>query len=554
MKKTTKTIIIIYLAILLFKLLIASTITSPSIFADEYIYSKTAKSFYDNFEFKVQNIPTNTYPPLYPILLSISFIFSDNMILVYLLMKIINCLISGLIIIPGYLLSKEFLNKKLSIISTILIGIHPAIFNFSNYIMAENLYYPLFLTSIYFLYKSIKENSYKTSLFLGIITGLTILTKFAGIILIPIIGLTSLYLIIYKKQLRQIETKAISLIIAFLTLIPWFIRNKLVLGNFIGHYGEESLNFITVNFIKSIIIFSDWIIINLFSLLLSSGIILFLFNFTKIKTKIKDEFFIITLISIITVVLISSNHNINILIKQTTLIPWLSGRPIGRYLEVVIPLIIINGLRSIDFKIFSKKIKTLILVITIIGSQITFFQLFPVNNMGLTWIGISKYLLEFLTLKKASFEPIFNITSFSLLVLLLISIMMLTFKLIKNLTSNQILATILIFFVISSLITSSAIIYNNKINWENNPQIQTGKWIENNLKEYKVINLDQESCGKNLKVNLCTTSKMPQVIGFFVNKKIKFSNEPKQIFITNKELNYKKLYEKDKIYIYNIEN
>jgi len=62
MKKTTKTIIIIYLAILLFKLLIASTITSPSIFADEYIYSKTAKSFYDNFEFKVQNIPTNTYP------------------------------------------------------------------------------------------------------------------------------------------------------------------------------------------------------------------------------------------------------------------------------------------------------------------------------------------------------------------------------------------------------------------------------------------------------------------------------------------------------------
>ena len=131
---------------------------------------------------------------------------------------------------------------------------------------------------------------------------------------------------------------------------------------------------------------------------------------------------------------------------------------------------------------------------------------------------------------------------------------MLTFKLIKKLTSNQIIATILLFFVISSLITSSAIIYNNKINWENNPQIQTGKWIENNLKEYKVINLDQESCGKNLKVNLCTTSKMPQVIGFFVNKKIKFSNEPKEIFITNKELNYKKLYEKDKIYIYNIEN
>ena len=44
----------------------------------------------------VHGVDANIYPPLYPIILSISYLFND-MTAVYLFMKIINVLISSLI-------------------------------------------------------------------------------------------------------------------------------------------------------------------------------------------------------------------------------------------------------------------------------------------------------------------------------------------------------------------------------------------------------------------------------------------------------------------------
>ena len=72
-------------------------------------------------------------------------------------MKIINTTISSLTLISAYLIAKEFFNKKESILLAISIGLFPNIFSFSPYMMSENLFYPLFLFTIYLILKSYQK-------------------------------------------------------------------------------------------------------------------------------------------------------------------------------------------------------------------------------------------------------------------------------------------------------------------------------------------------------------------------------------------------------------
>ena len=192
MKKTIKYLIIFYLVFVVIKFLLSLLVPAPSIFSDEYLYAKLARSFFYSANFNVHDIPQHTYPPLYTMLLSVSYIFSD-MKIVYIFMKFLSALASSLIIFPSYLLSKDFFSEKKSLFISILISILPSNFSFTPYIMAENLFYPLFLFAIYFIYKSFLDKSYKFDLLAGIFIALTYLTKTAGLILIPIVIIISIF-------------------------------------------------------------------------------------------------------------------------------------------------------------------------------------------------------------------------------------------------------------------------------------------------------------------------------------------------------------------------
>ena len=135
MKKIVKQILLFYLVIVLFKILLSSFILAPSAFSDEYIYMKMARSFFFDFNFNVHNLVVDIYPPLYSMLLSITYIFND-MNIAYFFMKVINALISSLVIIPAFLLSREFLNEKKSLIIALLVSIIPSNFSFTPYIIS----------------------------------------------------------------------------------------------------------------------------------------------------------------------------------------------------------------------------------------------------------------------------------------------------------------------------------------------------------------------------------------------------------------------------------
>src|SRR3989344_3291249 len=131
MNRITKKIIYIILILSIIKSILTLTIRTPTTYVDEYIYIKMAQSFFYELSIKLHGLPPAASPPLYSIIASISFITND-VYMSYTIIKIINSFISSLIIIPSYFISKEFLDKKKSLIIGTIIGILPMNFVFAG--------------------------------------------------------------------------------------------------------------------------------------------------------------------------------------------------------------------------------------------------------------------------------------------------------------------------------------------------------------------------------------------------------------------------------------
>ena len=140
-------------------------------FADEYNYVKMAQSILEYGRIFVNGNPFNHHLILYPLLLSPAYL-AKNIAFVYPIMKIINAFISSLIIFPAFLIAKEFFSNRRSLLVAVLISIMPPNFAIAPYILSENLFYPLFLFTIYFIYRSFKEVNYRWDILAGLFIGL----------------------------------------------------------------------------------------------------------------------------------------------------------------------------------------------------------------------------------------------------------------------------------------------------------------------------------------------------------------------------------------------
>ena len=227
--KSYKKLVLVFLIFAAIKVILSYFVSSPSMFADEYWYAKFARNLFVHGEYMVHGVFDSSRPPLYPILLMLSYAFED-MNVVYFTMKVINAVVSSLVIFPIWLLSKEFLSERKAFLVTILAGIFPTLFAFSPYIMAENLFFPLFFFAVYFLYKSFLEKSYKWDILAGVFIGLCYLSRTLAIIFIPAVFLMLAVELIRKREFVQLKKKLLLGLIALLVVSPLLIINILNLG------------------------------------------------------------------------------------------------------------------------------------------------------------------------------------------------------------------------------------------------------------------------------------------------------------------------------------
>jgi len=518
MKKLIRNLILAYLILVGLKILLNHIIPAPSAYSDDYVYMKLARSFFFDFNLTIHNVEVSIYPPLYPIILSISYLFKDAQ-LVYFFMKVINSILSSLIIIPTFLLAREFLNEKKSLIIAIIIAILPSNFAYSSYIMSENLFYTLFLFSIYFIYRAYQDNKYKYQVLAGLFIGLSFLTRTIAIGLLAILFISYFIIMLYnKKFLFNLIKKLILISFVFILVTsPWIIFNYNIYGSirdsFFGPYSQEAqsaiTNLPTISYLVRFLISISFIIL--------SSLIIFPLKSISFVNKNTKIFSIIYLSSIFITLIIAANHGAR---GEAYIFDFLRGRYIGRYTDYVLPLIFITGFIAMQKnfkKTLNKNVRIIFYLFLIIGSFLTLYSLFPINNLSLTWIGILNYLFN-ITFNNPKIGA--RLLFFSIFFVVLFSLILLLEK--KKLL-NKLIPYIFIFLILLNLLNYSIIYYDSKINFYDKEQMQLGLFINKIDPEISNILFDERDCGVLTKYeqdSICGGSNTKTMIGFWLNDNI----------------------------------
>jgi len=562
MNKTTKKLIIVALIIIIIKVLISLTVTSPSAFSDEYVLTKMARSIFYDQNLNVGGIPSNVHPPLYPLAISLSYLLG-KMTIVYGFMKGINAVLSTLIIIPLFLILREFLSEKKSLIASTVIAIAPPFFSFTGYIMAENLFYVLFLLFFFFIYRSLKTGEIKYDFIAGIFLGLAFLTKFSGITLFAIPVILILVKLI-KRDFGKIKEKSkftlnkiILLITAVVISSPWIIYKiknfGLSITSLMGAYSQEATA--AVKYENYALAFINWIILYSGYLIIASGVILGLIAIANIRKDFKEnkDFYILSGITIFLFIIIASNHA-SAIVKIDSPFSWFTERPIGRYIETVLPIVMIIGFINID-KVKKENFKKILWIgipLFLITSQLTIAKLFLVNNLSLSHMGSVTYLINFIL--NSQLNPSFNWNTFIIMAVIFMLVPIVIYLRRNKINFKNVSLITTSIFLILMIINSVTIVINTNDKWDKNEQMQMGKFLDKYDPKISTILYDQDYEGimgydneDDVYDHFPNDNTFGAMSGFWLNDNLKVGDiedvEGVDFIITRKELSFKKLRE-----------
>ncbi len=447
------------------KITISSFISVPLGFSDSLTYIDSGRSIFDTHS--ISGLDENKYPPFYSLLISPAFLFED-MEKVYGVIYIINAVLSSLIIFPAYLLAKEFLNKRKSLMVATLVAVLPPIFTFSFYIMSENIFYPLVLLSLYLLFKSFKEREWRWDVLAGFGIGLCFLTKIIAIFLFPLVVI--LALLHFRKQIKK---KLVLLVVAFITISPWLIIKGKTLGYSVHLANTTSSLFISAR-ISWFFLYIDYVIIALgiVFFVLSLNMLLKYLVLSKKKKLLVEILFFATLFLLI----VAANHS------GGGYENYDDYRILGRYIAAIFPLILITGFIELDkikkipkFPLF---FSTVFLAIT---TPILLFDLFfPINNTSWTHIGIAKYFLELVGM------------NYTLIITGLLLLICVIFFFIKKFKITNSFRIFFVYFIIICLMNCAVMIYDSEYKWKSTEAVELGLWFNENIEDQGIVMFDIE--------------------------------------------------------------
>ncbi|HLC72624.1 MAG TPA: glycosyltransferase family 39 protein [Candidatus Nanoarchaeia archaeon] len=546
----------IFAALVVVKLSLSFFVATPTIYSDEYLYAKLARSLNVDSSYAVHGILINGYPPLYPLVLSLTYFF-DDMSLIYFFMKLLNAILSSLIIFPAYFFSRIFVSSKESTWFALLIGVLPSSFAYTPYLLSENVFFVLFFTTVYFLFRASTQHYFMDYLWTGVFLGLTLLTKASGLILFPLFAIL-FFRALYRRSAEETGLLIFSGLVAALLYVPWFLYTTANFGlSFSGLLGnsysaeltnvvEHSLFFLFKNGII-------WTILYLGVFIWSSALLFFLgswFFFRRAASPLHKELLFFFCILFVTVLFFVVNHNLHGVVKEDNFLA-LSGRPIARYTDLLLPLLFLTGFLGLKSqkKLLTKSFIAPILIL-LLSLPLFFYTLLPVNNLSLTWLG---------TVQTAAL--LFSSSAFFLsfvYVLLLIVFSFLVIFLVHTLSLSKLLPLFCGFFLAVSLLSFGATIYNSQVNWYPLEQVQLGLWLKDHIPEDVRIVIDADFC-TSLSVSdatsLCSSTGHTTLLGFWVNHDLIISETPQpgDYFISRDITSYLPQYATENhIYVYKV--
>ncbi len=202
-----------FITLSLVKAVLSLRFQSPWLMPDEFTYGIAAR---DIFGTEHWGLPLG-----YPLLISIAYLPSDNMFVVYHIMLVINSFLSSSIIVPAYFILYKYCNREFAFMGAITIATLPSLTLYTFLVVTENLFVPLFVFSIWFLLEA-----YETKKPIWIILAISSViflfyTRHTGIIMMASMMISfAYYATQVDKQRYSIKRMPnIFLAIIFLTII-----------------------------------------------------------------------------------------------------------------------------------------------------------------------------------------------------------------------------------------------------------------------------------------------------------------------------------------------
>jgi len=203
------------------------TLVPTQLYSDWKCYDEMAHHMSQVWRYEENGVPTAYQPVGYPFFLAIIYwIFGHR----YLVVEFINVLLSLGTCVFTYLVAKRLASPVCSRLTLLILALFPSQIFFTSLLASEILFTFLLFVVVYF---SLKHEAYPRmylSVFLGLLLGLLILVRAVALILPVVIAL-----FYFKSAGRTgviLRNAIIMMVVAFLTLLPWMLRNKLTLGTF----------------------------------------------------------------------------------------------------------------------------------------------------------------------------------------------------------------------------------------------------------------------------------------------------------------------------------
>jgi len=391
----------------------------------------------------------------------------------------------------------------------------------------------LFLAAFYFCYRSVKEDDWRWDVLAGVFLGLSFLTRVIALGLVLAVLVLSVYLFVRGKI--KFGNKLLMALSFFVVVSPWLVRNGLLYGftvsGFLGSYSTSEAGGFGLS-LPLLAIFAYWFLVYSFYLLIAGFALLPLLSLSVFRERKLLDYFLLSVLTVIFVKLAAVNHNLYI--------PWdlcssefcglLYSKLMGRYVDVVLPIIVVNGFIGLGMLRRNKFFKYVLLFsipFFIASLALLFYQLFPPNNIMLSWLGFLRYAFEFVIFRKSSFGTEFNLLTFVVFALFFVALPLIVVLFKRRFTFRNVALLYFILMLGTSLVGYGMVYYNADRYWYANPQTQLGLWFNDyDMGRASVVLFDsrdegviQKFDGEGIYEDL-GNGRSATVMGFWINDEI----------------------------------
>jgi 4-amino-4-deoxy-L-arabinose transferase-like glycosyltransferase len=203
------------------------TFVPTQLYQDWKWYDDAAYHLSQVWRYEENGVPTAYWPIGYPLFLAVIYrIFGHS----YFAVELVNVLLSLGICVLTYLVAKRLVAVVPARVSLVILTLFPSQIFFTSVLASEILFTVLLLLTVYLVLKPRDHASIYAPLSTGILLGFLILIRAVALFL-PVI-IVFLYFSSKRKPALILREAILTILMTFLTVSPWLLRNKLVLNSF----------------------------------------------------------------------------------------------------------------------------------------------------------------------------------------------------------------------------------------------------------------------------------------------------------------------------------